>query len=227
MRRRRLPWATLTITSALVTVACDLGLTPYVEPIEGGIVYVPPDATKDSEGETLMDAGTDSATVDASDGSSGGKKRVFVTSTIMAGNLGGIVGANNVCTQRALAGKLDGVFVAWISVAGDPIINRLLDVGPWYLPDRKTLVFNDKASIIAGPLVPIDKDESNAQVQAPDLAWTGTTNVGAVAAQNCNNFTNNNVQNGTVGQPSKKTAEWTQANNQICASQLHIYCFEQ
>lgn len=43
--------------------------------------------------------------------------RVFVTSTLQNGALGGLVGADAICAGRAAAGSLPGNYVAWLSTA--------------------------------------------------------------------------------------------------------------
>jgi hypothetical protein len=45
-------------------------------------------------------------------------KRVFVTSTVYTGNLGGSAGADDKCQERADAAGLGGTFKAWLSATG-------------------------------------------------------------------------------------------------------------
>src|SRR5262245_2730644 len=82
-------------------------------------------------------------------------KRIFVTSTPYTGDLKtngagmtGLHGADNLCGLAATAAGLGGTWTAWLSSSTVDAIDRINDVGPWYLVDRCTLVFNNKASIV-------------------------------------------------------------------------------
>jgi hypothetical protein len=222
-----------------VFAACDLDLQPYVEPEDGGSVLEPADAggPKDAssgEGGGLRDA-EPNPPEDAGDGGNTGRKRVFVTSTVTTGAIGALIGAtaieiaNGRCQALADAAKLNGKFVAWLSLTGNSAFDRLKDTGPWYLVDQQSLVFANKNVIrTIGPNVPIDRDETGKIVPQPIGVWTGTQADGQPSNNNCQNFSSQNVgQNGLTGELDKTGENWTEAQNRNCNQQLHLYCFEQ
>jgi hypothetical protein len=242
------PLAGILAASAIVLtsfVGCDLDLQPYVEQEDGGRATDP----GDGGGAGPKDAGTgegggdqrDAQPNELSDAGDGGttgslRKRVFVTSTVTTGAIAtGLLGGNAVqaanqrCQQLANQANLGGTFVAWLSVAGSSAYDRLQDTGPWYLVDRQSLVFANKAVIVTvGPNVPIERDETGKVVAAPIGVWTGTQSNGQVANNTCNNFqSQSSGQNGLMGELDQTTKDWTQAGNENCNQQLHLYCFEQ
>lgn len=234
-RNRRLRVATIVAFASACAVGCDLGLTPFQE--DAGVAPTPttptdsggtPDTSRPPE-----DAGGDTSTTDAMvdaplDGEAGLAKRVFVTSSVFQGSFNGIQGADAICAQHAVIGMLGGTWKAWISVNNTNAIQRVTEVGPWYLPDRKTLVFPNLAAIAANgnPAVAIDRDEKNAVVQQGAGVWTGTNRNGTANGNNCQNFTTNGVVGGLTGRVTNN-ANWSEADNQVCQAQHRIYCFEQ
>lgn len=235
---RRWLGVAVAVASAAAFAGCDLGLAPFVEPNDAAIT--PPttteggvDASKPAEDARVPD---DATTTDAADAAAdaadaGPLKRVFVTSTVTNGNVGGVAGGDAKCAAAAVVGNLGGTFVVWLSVAGTAAPTRITGAGPWYLVGGTTRVFANKAAITtSGPEVPIDRDEKGIVNVAPDLVWTATQAVGTAAGQNCNNFTGIQVgQNGVAGSTKEKNAQWTQvAGNSNCQNAaLHLYCFEQ
>ena len=219
--------------SAMSIGACDLELKPFVEPVDSGTVVVPNDsggprvdAEPQKDAESPVDA---PVTTEAGDGSTP-RKRVFVSSALFPGNLGGVVGANGKCQQAATAANLGGTFIAWLSVTGDPVLPRIQGTGPWYLVDRDTLVFANKTVITTvGPNVPIDRDEQgNKVVAGVQLVWTGTQTDGTAGSQNCAQFAQAEPGfAGLAGQLDEKRQQWTNSQNVSCLQQLHLYCIEQ
>ena len=229
--------SSLAASAVLVSAfaACDLGLTPYVATTDAG-----PETIVDSGNNVIdtgaVDAGSDSG--DAGDASTG-PKRIFVTSTRLNstfGNQPGQAGADGVCNTLATAAKLNGRFVAWISETGNKdAIDHLTDVGPWYLVDRKTLIFATKAATLVGPITKINLDENGAAVANSERVWTGTLATGRVAGGSnltCADWTtigfagNASGVSGTI--LNDRSGDWTQAVSEPCFSgDNHLYCFEQ
>jgi hypothetical protein len=216
---------------AVVLHGCNLDLKPFVEP--DATPFAPLDATPVPTVDSSV-PGVDAA-VEAGPGDSGppiveNAKRVFVTSAITTGALGSIDGADKICQNAATTAKLNGSFTAWLSVTGQPAILRLRINGPWYLVDRRTRVFASKAAVVTtGPEVPIQTDENGKKLdQTAGLTWTGTTAGGteSPADQNCTGFTAE-LGSGAVGDTTKTGAKWTESGLSICATALHLYCFEQ
>lgn len=190
----------------------------------------------------LLDAGPDDDATDP-DADSGSpdvpgdagpiRKRVFVTSASYNGNLGGIAGANAKCEQAAEDASLDGEWIAWISTAADLVVDRIVDVGPWYLVDEETLVADGKAQLTALSGDPelhhaIDMTESgNTLLGGP--AWTGTKADGTVGVNTCSGWGSNSglPTAGLSGDLDQAGAYWTDHINSGCDFQLRLYCFEQ
>ncbi len=59
-------------------------------------------------------------------------KRIFVTSTLYSGNLGGLSGADAKCLTAAQSVNLPGTWKAWLSSSTINAIDRIAEVGPWY-----------------------------------------------------------------------------------------------
>ncbi len=168
-------------------------------------------------------------------------KRVFVTRTQYIGNLrvqgsasDGPTGADNLCATAAQAATLGGTWRSWLSDTKTNAIDRISDVGPWYLVDGKTKVFNNKANLATTPSMPIQMDETGALVAVADNVWTGTSTGGTKATVPSLDFCENasgadwadNTLNGLVGSPSA-SATWTSATQISCNTGGRIYCFEQ
>ncbi len=101
---------------------------------------------------------TGTSSTGGSGGSTGGVppggKRIFLTSsTYEGGALGGVSGADQKCTLSAQAVGLSGTWIALVSG-----LDRISDVGPWYLLDG-TKVFNNKAGLSTTPFAVISIDE--------------------------------------------------------------------
>lgn len=219
-----------------LTGGCDLGLTPFVEPTDADLTPSPTvegGSTLDGSkpGEDARAPVDGAIPVDAGDagGDAAVVKRVFVTSAVTTGTIGGQAGADTRCQQAVANGALGGTFVAWLSVTGAAAPARILDVGPWYLVDKKTRVFVNKAAMsTTGAEVAIDRDEKGTLVANPEGVWTGTLANGTVAPQTCANF---GValpgQLGQAGTVQKEGTQWTQSGNTPCSTANHIYCIEQ
>ena len=103
---------------------------------------------------------------------------------------------------------------------------RIADVGPWYRLDQQTLLFESRASIVNGPLVPINA-QPNLGNEA-NLFWTGTLVDGTPSANNCQDWT---AYGGslvaTVGRVDTAGAGWVDPTPLACSTYLALLCFEQ
>jgi hypothetical protein len=154
-------------------------------------------------------------------------KRVFVASTQHDANFGGLAGADAFCTTAA-AHLGGGPWLAWLSSSTVNAIDRLADVGPWYLVDG-TLVFANKAAIAQGPAAAIDLDEHGAQPADSDNVWTGTMGGGSASVYTCADWTSNSMNAaGDTGLRVNTDTGWTDYGNLLCSNALpRLYCFEQ
>ena len=159
------------------------------------------------------------------------RKRVFVTMGAFAGNMylppGGITAGDEQCANATQAASLDGSWVAWLSDGSINAIDRLQDLGSWYLVDRTTKVFENKAQLQAGPSVPIQVDEFGQQGFARAV-WTGTKPGGMGVPEHCSNWTSVAASDrGLTGRTDATDGAWTDSTAETCTLYASLYCFEQ
>jgi hypothetical protein len=169
----------------------------------------------------------------------------FVTSTTSNGNLGGLVGADRICQERAEAGGLWGRYKAWLSSAVDSPSSRFRCTAAscssrGYRRVDGITIANDWADLTACDTAAgeclaaaIVVSELNKPVTT-NPAWTNTQINGAPdgdANGSCGNWTvgSNSVGGplGRVGLPELKNREWTDALIDSCARANSLYCFQQ
>jgi len=166
------------------------------------------------------------------------KKRIFVTQENFnadfnecSGPETGIAAADCVCQEKADAAGLGGTWKAWISDENTDAIDRIADVGPWYLMDYSQIVFNDKSGLAGEPLtMPRITELGNTSI---GIVWTGT-DIGGVK-QNCltgsdgfcGNWTQRikqlEAETGILNTP----AVWTTRGCEGCDGAARLYCIEQ
>lgn len=162
-------------------------------------------------------------------------KRIFLSSTAHTGSLGGLSGADAICLARATAAGLGGTWKVWLSDNTANAISRINDVGPWYLVDRSTLIFQNRAAMVSSnPATQISKDENgNSMGAGPPgvLTWTGTMADGTKAASNCSNWmsalgaTQGDV--GANGNNVNTNSYWTSGGTVACNGARNLICIEQ
>lgn len=164
------------------------------------------------------DAGVDANT---------GPKRVFASSSLRTGNLGGLAGADALCNQLATAKGFSGTFVAWLSVSGTTAATRITGNGPWQRVDG-TVVAQTKAELTSGTLrARIDRDENGTTLPGDeDRVWTATSANGSYAGGDCNGWTQTNG-GGRVGEAEHTNGDWTSLGEENCGEINRVYCFQQ
>lgn len=167
-----------------------------------------------------------------------GAKLVFVTRTTYTGDLGGLTGADGLCSAAANAASLGGTWRAWLSTTvGTPInaFDRIQGDGPWYLvgtddTGRRIKAFNNKASLRAAPLAPIDRTELGVALTGGRFVWTGTQPTGNASAPGSYDNSCENWSKGTFsyqGDIGDVYGQWTNQRGSDCASLASLYCFQQ
>ncbi len=163
-------------------------------------------------------------------------KRFFISSAAYSGDLidqasgsSGLQVADNLCTSLAAAASLGGTWKAWLSDSQHAAIDRIVDVGPWYLVDG-TMVFQNKANLMTSPMVKPLVDETGSTSWSWMYAWTGYGAVNTTMGDHdCANWGGTSLT-GVVGNPFSK-AEWTLASSSSplldCSKMAHLYCIEQ
>ena len=168
-------------------------------------------------------------------------KRVFVTSvTYPGGALGGSAGADEKCNAAAQAAVLAGTWKAWISTSSEDAVDRIEDVGPWYLVDGATRVFNNKANLTTLPLASIALDEQGKRHDPFTqgglyMAWTGTNSWGTKTSETCSDWMDSSgngwgVYGYPAGFPSQAPSQQWGGDSQYanpCDERAGLICFEQ
>jgi hypothetical protein len=171
---------------------------------------------------------------------SGTGKRVFVTSASYSGNLAaaagvsdGLAGGDKLCNSAAIGGGVGGTWKAWLSSSTVSAIDRIADVGPWYLTNGR-LAFRNKAQLTTDPLTAIEVDEGGRLVGAgvwtgTEGVWTGTASGGQRASTTCVSWTSDSSTSfGTLGINYSPDSSWTDGSPPwSCETPFHLYCFEQ
>jgi hypothetical protein len=119
------------------------------------------------------------------------------------------------------------VWRAWLSSSSVDAIDRIEDVGPWYLVDRTTLVFESAAQLATGPSAPVDMSERG-ETLTGKAVWTGTAAEGIRASTTCADWSSDrgNVE-GQVGRSNQTGATWTTSTVESCGLYAGLYCIEQ
>jgi hypothetical protein len=156
------------------------------------------------------------------------RKRVFVTSAQYAGNLGGLAGADALCTNAAVAANKGGTWKAFLSSTTEDAISRIADVGPWYqeLSNGSFVkTFNNKANLRTSPLTTLYVDEQGGGFSSsPATYWSGTLQTGLKATETCASWTSStSPQRGVRG----TAGSWFNVGVLPCDSTESLVCFEQ
>lgn len=173
-------------------------------------------------------------------------KRVFVTSTIYTGNLGGLAGADSQCQTRANAASLGGTWRAWLSDSSQSPSNRFIQSsGPYRLLNGTTIA-NSWSDLTDGILAaPINISElGTTPPNTVDICgiglggsnvYTGTTAQGTLFNPGnpfiCNNWsTSSSSVWADFGATVRTNTEWSNicyAGSANCSQFARLYCFEQ
>ena len=161
----------------------------------------------------------------------------FTTNGRWTGNLGGLAGADTLCTNEASAAGLGGKFKAWLSSSTVNAKARIGGAGPW-----KFVTGEEAFTLKNGMFTPSDFLRYDARgndlmfTDAPNV-WTGTGDFGVLDASNatCNDWTSDlAANNGSIGQLTWFNPLWTHydqpdvPNGLVSCSQLQrLYCFQQ
>lgn len=170
-------------------------------------------------------------------GDAGGGKRVFVSSTVMNGDLGGVTGADGKCQKLANDAKLGGTWRAWVSTPASTAGSRFTpSLVPYVRLDGVMVAASFAEMTGQGKLLaPIKVDETKATVIADAsgkvLVWTNTGVAGDSQDTNlnCGGWSALGSAKAIVGDALKADNEWTTVVSAFpaCTSPLRIYCFEQ
>lgn len=245
-RRRRKPLACLAVLAVLAAGAGACNALTGVSAFEVGEPTDPdvPDAAPgpQRDAETPRTDGRapppDATTVptDAGDGGAPeggpGFKRVFVTSTTFQGSLGGLAGADSLCTGLAAQASLGGAWVAWLSSksvgAGSNARDRVTGTGPWRLVDGTPAVQRANLQGALPLQAAIRMNELGAMVPANTPVWTATRINGLADDNDCTAWSSAQFAvAGSVGAAGSTNSGWTSDDKGSCSDVAALYCFEQ
>lgn len=166
-------------------------------------------------------------------------KRMFITSTLYGGNLGGVTGADAKCATAATSGGLSGTYLAWIADSTDASApaNRFTQASVPYRRVDLVKVANNWAGLTSGTLLAnINIDELGNPSSILDNNYSGLkpfhSNVNAngtrVGTTNCTDWTAT-TGNGRIGDAKQSGATWSDTNLQSCSTfaTMHILCVQQ
>ncbi|WP_271993721.1 DUF4215 domain-containing protein [Nannocystis radixulma] len=154
-------------------------------------------------------------------------KRVFVSSTVYTGNMGGLAGAAAACNARAAAAGLGGTWDAWLSSATSTPLARFNRTTTGYARIDGVTIADDWADLVDGTLdAPISLTEFGSTFSGS--VWTGTNPDGTAGLYMCLGFTTTETYNADVGTSSSNTSTWSKSGSpNPCSASRRIYCFEQ
>ena len=153
--------------------------------------------------------------------------RIFVTSTAQNADLGGPIGADQLCATLAADADLDGMFKAWLSTRAEPVSERLAHSAEAYVRIDGRLIAENWNDLVDGDIaVPIDLDENGA-ARFGDV-WTGTLATGEpYQGDDCAGFTSSAAGNAQCGDSESTSSTWTENITPSCFVTLRLYCVEQ
>jgi hypothetical protein len=152
----------------------------------------------------------------------------FATSTVYAGDFGGIAAGDAICEQLAHEAGLGGTWSAWLSDKATSAYSRIRDVpGGWVLLDGSPVARSASEVVTGSLLTPIMRDERGRDIRAGQVeVWTGTSPDGT-PRETCNDWTTADPATaGTIGFDESGAGEFTLYIDRPCDSPRRIYCFE-
>jgi hypothetical protein len=173
-------------------------------------------------------------------------RRVFVSSQLYSGNLGGVAGGDAKCQALADAANLGGTYLAWLSTTSAAAPSRFHGALNWaYVLPTGTIIANNLAELLAsGPKKQIDITEKMTQGPAGTasfmcavsatgiVVWTDTLDSGVIASgtqvgfDDCTGWTSEGADNTFVGDAGTTNA-WSAQCQAHCSGMAALYCFEQ
>jgi hypothetical protein len=169
-----------------------------------------------------------------------GGARVFATSAGFTGNLGGLAGADQLCTSAAATAGLGGTWNAWLSDANTSAKNRIYAVtgAAGYVLVDGTKISPGFSALVSGslPLLhPIDLTEQGTTITNGFEVWTGTDLGGSTPPGYCagssgaswTSAAHGNSGTPFVGLTNQTNASWSDIYQQFCDyATERLFCFE-
>lgn len=191
----------------------------------------------DRPGDEDASSGDEDAVVPPDGPTEPDTKRVFVTSTGMTGNMGGIGAADAFCQTAATNAGLSGNWIAWLSTSQQEAIDRITHTGRYVLVDGREVVANKTqlaTAALTNPILVTELGTPFSSTPGDKDIWTGTNaSVGDGSGSSCNDWTSSvSTVFGTRGNAaSTSVPEWTKVPGFLnggwgCQVNHSFYCFE-
>lgn len=158
-------------------------------------------------------------------------RMIFISSSVFTATYIGLQNLDQICTDEAIKANINTnkTWKAWISKNEMSIKDHIYNSPGLYVSylgigDIIAYSFLDLTDgSINNPII----YDSNGIEQLDKDIWTGTLTNGSYADGNCDNWTSDVGEFGTVGKTNTITADWTNTQDlQDCANRKHIYCVE-
>jgi hypothetical protein len=160
-------------------------------------------------------------------------KQVFITSGVHNGNLGGLVGADAICTEEAQAAGLPGSYKAWLSDSTASPSTRFIQSSFPYSLVNGAIIADDWAALVDGSLdVPINV-QADGSLVVDGFAWTATSEAGSPVSAAHYDFCSDwysgefSADAGAVGSVTSVGVGWSNDHFNGCLSTFPLYCFQQ
>jgi len=167
------------------------------------------------------------------------RKYAFLTEDMEKGNLGGLLGADEMCQQQASVAGLPGIYRAWLSTGSSNPESRFTSSPNGYMMPNGSLLATSWNDLTDGSLA----NKLNI-TQHGDLidyglecigtrVWSNTTIDGETLNDtlDCQQWLFDSlVLSGNVGNPGSGEDAWTAddfCSPQKCNTFKHLYCFQQ
>ncbi len=166
-------------------------------------------------------------------------KRIFVTSAIYKGNLGGLTGADAICQTHAAQASLGGAWKAWLSDTTTDVSARLyhwpgrfvrvdgaIIAESWDVLTTFSSKLQNTISLTEQGSVP---PQGTLNCSDKRTAWTASDPRGFEEGFDCNGWTGGPGQSGTVGDWAQTSWYWSYyCNSSDCGNdEAPLYCVEQ
>lgn len=153
----------------------------------------------------------------------------FISNGTYTGDLGGVDGAAQICTNEAASAGLSGNYVAMLSTQTSEIADALTTAGGrgWVRMDYRP-VANSAADWPSGELMhaPVYNGLGE-KVAANALMWTGMSSDGAASGVDCSNWTSDSVvESGRTGYAGAGGHRLVFAGNSGCHIPRHLACLQ-
>ena len=148
---------------------------------------------------------------------------VFVTSSAVHADFGGLEQADEICRQHARDAGLQGTFVAWLSTSTTDALSRLQGARGWVRTDG--LPFADEADeVIFDSFYPPALDEYGEHVGLDARPWSGTRFDGSRDEDTCEDWTSQ-AASAVQGTPQAGVTGWIVGIVAPCSEPAPLYCF--